>query len=98
MVEADARNREFLGALDILDEQALGIGLLFEGLVYIDCVDAYTRLLSSLALDMRTNKVPKELCCDFDLRDLTVHLLELFRLFGVGEAARYAGLLKGPFL
>lgn len=98
VVEADAWNWEFLGALDILDEQALGIGLLFEGVVYIDCVDAYTRLFSSPALDMRTNKVPKELCCDFDLRDLTVHLLELFRLFGVGEAAWYAGLLEGPFL
>lgn len=98
VVEADAWNWEFLGALDILDEQALGIGLLFEGVVYIDCVDAYTRLFGGLVLDMRTNKVPKELCCDFDLRDLTVHLLELFRLFGVGEAAWYAGLLEGPFL
>jgi hypothetical protein len=55
--------------------------------VYIDGVDAYTRFLGSLALDMRTNEVPKELCCDFDLRDLIVHLLELFHLFGVGEAA-----------
>ena len=102
MVEADAWNWKVFGAIDIFEELVFSLCFYFGGVIYIDCVDIYKSLIFSLVLDMRTNKFPKDLHCNFNLRNLNGYRLELFYFFWIGvavkEATWYVRLLKSPFL